>query len=67
MISPCERMTRVLAGEIPDRIPFVPTIFEHAGALLGKTPSELAQNADLIVEAQVCAFERYQHDLMLGN
>jgi uroporphyrinogen decarboxylase len=32
--------------------------------LIGKTPSELAQNANLIVEAQLCAYERYQHDLV---
>lgn len=59
-----ERMKAVFAGKLPDRVPFVPTIFEHAGVLLGHTPSALAQNAALIVEAQECAFEHYGHDLV---
>lgn len=59
-----ERMKAVFVGKLPDKVPFVPTIFEHAGALVGQTPSALAQNAALIVEAQECAFERYGHDLV---
>jgi len=59
-----ERMKQVFAGAIPDRVPFVPTIYEHAAALIKKTPSELAISSELIVEAQLFAFEKYKHDLV---
>lgn len=45
-------------------IPFIPTIYDHAAALIGRTPSELAQNEDLLVECQLAAYERYGHDLV---
>jgi uroporphyrinogen decarboxylase len=51
-------------GEIPPRVPFVPVIYEHAASLLGVTPSELAQNEDLIVKGQLTAYEYYKQDLV---
>ena len=45
-------------------IPFVPTIYEHGAALIGRLPSELAQSEDLLVEGQVAAYERYGHPLV---
>ncbi|KLU60664.1 uroporphyrinogen decarboxylase [Peptococcaceae bacterium CEB3] len=65
MALPKERMERVFAGLRPDRIPFVPTIYEHAAALLGKTPSDLARNEELLVDGQLAAYERYRHDLVV--
>lgn len=64
-MRPKQRMARVFAGERPDRVPFVPTIYEHAAALLNKTPSDLARNEDLLVEGQLRAFDRYGHDLVV--
>lgn len=50
-------------GETPQRIPFVPTIYEHGAALLGVTPSVAARNADLLAAGQLRAYELYQQDL----
>ncbi len=51
-------------GRIPDRIPFIPTIYEHAARLIGATPSEVAVSGDLLVEGQLACYERYRHDLI---
>ena len=45
-------------------VPFVPTIYEHGAALVGRTPSEVARNEDLLVEGQMAAYERYRHPLV---
>ncbi|MGI9862659.1 uroporphyrinogen decarboxylase family protein [Moorella naiadis] len=50
-----------IAGET---ILFVPVIYEHAAALMGVTPSDMARNADLLVAGQLKAYELYQHDLV---
>jgi uroporphyrinogen decarboxylase len=57
-------MKAVFNGTIPDRVPFVPTIYEHAGALIGLSPSKLSQSSKLIVDAQLAAYEKYRHDLI---
>lgn len=62
---PMDRMERVFNGEIPDRVPFVPTIYEHAASLMGITPSELATEEDLLVKGQLMAYEHYGHDLVV--
>lgn len=51
-------------GEIPPEIPFIPTIFEHSAKVIGKTPSDIAQDEDLIVESQLACYEIYRHDLI---
>ena len=51
-------------GKIPPVIPFIPTIFEHSAKVIGKTPSEIAQDEDLIVESQLACYEMYRHDLI---
>ena len=45
-------------------IPFVPTIYEHSAALIGRTPSEAARSEDLLVEGQMAAYELYRHPLV---
>lgn len=45
-------------------IPFVPTIYEHAAALIGRFPSEVARNEDLLVEGLTAAYERYRQPLV---
>ncbi|MBT3272785.1 MAG: hypothetical protein HN368_06500 [Spirochaetales bacterium] len=49
---------------VPDRIPFIPTIYEHAARFIGKTPSDLAADEDLLVEGQLACYRRYRHDLI---
>lgn len=63
-MQPAERMKAVFDGTIPDRVPFVPTIYEHAGALIAVSPSKLSQSSELIVDAQLAAYEKYRHDLI---
>lgn len=59
-----ERMALVAQGKLPDRVPFVPTIYEHAAALLGVTPSAMAKSESMIVQGQLEAYSRYRHDLV---
>ena len=44
--------------------PFVPTIYEHGAALIGRTPSDVARSEDLLVEGQLAAHELYRHPLV---
>lgn len=60
-----ERMRAAGMGETPDHIPFLPTILEHAAAVAGFTPSEAAQDADLLARAHVEAWRRYGHDAVI--
>lgn len=59
-----ERFQLIRQGKLPDRVPFVPTVYEHAASLIGVTPSEMAQRADLIVKGQLKAYDMYKHDLL---
>ena len=52
------------SGHVPDRVPFVPTIYEHAASLLHLTPSVLSGNPDRLVDGQLAAWELYRHDLV---
>jgi uroporphyrinogen decarboxylase len=57
-----QRLAAVSRGDRADRIPFLPTIFEHSARLIGRTPSETALDEGLLEEAQVKAYEIYGHD-----
>jgi uroporphyrinogen decarboxylase len=59
-----DRLQAVFDGRLPNRVPFMPIIREHAAYLAGITPSEMAQDAARMAEAQLRAFERYEHDLV---
>ena len=61
---PKERMLLTAQGKPADRVPFVPTIYEHAAALIGVTPSQMAKSKDLLVQGQLAAYQRYGHDLV---
>jgi len=45
---------------------FSPTVLEHAANLIGKTPSEVAQNMELLVKSHVKAYKMYQHIITVG-
>ncbi|MDD4871862.1 MAG: uroporphyrinogen decarboxylase family protein [Kiritimatiellae bacterium] len=40
---------------------FTPSIYEHAAALIGKTPLEVSRNGDLLFQAHSKAFQLYGH------
>ena len=63
-ISGKQIFTLLEKGLIPPRIPFCPTIFEHAARIINVTPSELARSVDHIVEGQLAAYDLYGHDLV---
>ncbi len=59
-----ELMNAVLRMEKGDRIPFCPAIYEHKGYLIGRTPSEICRNGDILVEGLVAEYERYRPDFL---
>jgi uroporphyrinogen decarboxylase len=58
------RLQAVYTGRLPDRVPFVPVIREHAAFLIGRTPSDVARSGERMVEAQLAAWERYRPDML---
>ncbi len=63
-MTPRERMDLVFACKHADRVPFVPAIYEHKAFLLNKTPSEVAQSEDLMVNGGLAEFDTYRPDLL---
>jgi len=59
-----ERMQCVLAGRLADRRPFVPSIYEHGAAVIGREPGEVSRDADLMAAAAVESWRRYGHDIV---
>ena len=59
-----DRMERASRGEAGDRTPFVPSIYEHGAAVLGRSPGEVSRDADLMARAAVESYRRYAHDLV---
>jgi len=63
-MTPRERLDAIAAGRVPDRRPFVPSIYEHGAALLSRTPTAVSRDAALMAEAALEAYETYQHDIV---
>lgn len=59
-----ERMEAAWCEREADRCPFVPSIYEHGAALVGKTPFEVSRSANLMAEASIASWNRYGHDLI---
>jgi len=64
MMTPRERIERLLRGEPADRVPFCPAVYEHKAALIGTTPSFLSRDAGLFEKALVREAELYGPDLL---
>lgn len=60
-----ERVEAVYALESADRIPFVPAIYEHKGALIGKSPSEICRNPDYLYDGLMRELETYDPDMLV--
>jgi len=60
-----ERVEAAYAFKPLDRIPFVPAIYEHKAALIGKSPSQICRNADLLYSGLVKELELYDPDLLV--
>lgn len=42
-------------------IEFAPSVYEHAAALIGKTPGQVSRDAELLFQAHAAAFRLYRH------
>jgi uroporphyrinogen decarboxylase len=60
-----ERVEAVYALRPADRIPFVPAIYEHKGALVGKSPSEICRNAEYLHASLLKELEVYDADMLV--
>jgi uroporphyrinogen decarboxylase len=50
--------------EQPDRIPFLPAIYEHKAWFIGETPSKVCRDANLLTKALLAEYERVQPDAL---
>jgi uroporphyrinogen decarboxylase len=60
-----ERVERTYALGLPDRPPFVPAIYEHKAALIGRSPSRVCRDGGLIHEALLRELEIYDPDMLV--
>lgn len=58
------RFERALNCEPPDRIPFVPAIYEHKAWFVGETPSKVCRDQKLFTAALLAEYERVQPDVL---
>ncbi len=59
-----ERVERTYAFQVPDRVPFVPAVYEHKARLVGRTPSEVCRSLDLLLESLEKELETYDPDML---
>ncbi len=60
-----ERVEKVYAMGKADRIPFVPAIYEQKGALIGKSPSEIARNPEYLYNGLLKELATYDADMLV--
>ena len=60
-----QRVEAVYAMQKADRIPFAPAIYEHKGALIGKSPSEICRSAELLCAGLKKELEIYDPDMLV--
>ena len=60
-----ERVETVYAMRRADRIPFVPAIYEHKAALIGRSPTEVCRNADYLFQALEKELKVYDPDMLV--
>ncbi|MCP4641088.1 MAG: hypothetical protein GY851_11670 [bacterium] len=59
-----ERLEQALRSESTDRTPFVPSIYEHGAAAIGRSPGDVSRDADLMAQAAIDSYRRYGHDVV---
>lgn len=59
-----ERVGRVLAGELPDRVPVLMQNFQNTAFLAGLSLREFCQSGELMADAQYAAWERFGYDVI---
>jgi uroporphyrinogen decarboxylase len=63
-MKPIERFKAKFQGLPTDRCLFCPAIYEHKAALIGKSPAEVALDANLLVESVLAEYETYEPDML---
>jgi uroporphyrinogen decarboxylase len=48
----------------PDRVPFIPAIYEHKGWFVGKSPSTVCRDAGLLTRAMLAEYEQVMPDAL---
>jgi len=61
-MTPKERMAAMNTGKDYDRVPCIPLLGEPSTRLIGATISEYWHSPQLMVEAEITAFQRFGHD-----
>jgi len=64
MQSPIDLMIQVLNCQKGERIPFCPAIYEHKGFLIGKSPSEICRDPELLYQGLKKEWEIYRPDFL---
>ena len=59
------RFLRALNLERSDRPPFVPTVYEHKGWFIGRTPSEVCRDGTLLVESVLAEYDALRADALV--
>ncbi|HVX66575.1 MAG TPA: uroporphyrinogen decarboxylase family protein, partial [Bryobacteraceae bacterium] len=60
-----ERLEAAYRLKKPDRVPFVPAIYEHKGYLVGRSPSEICRNPEYLYAALQCELKTYDPDALV--
>jgi uroporphyrinogen decarboxylase len=60
-----ERVEQTYRFGHPDRPPFVPAVYEHKARLVGRSPSEVCRDGDLLHEACLKELEIYDPDMLV--
>lgn len=59
-----ELMYKAYSCQKGSRVPFSPSVYEHRGFLIGRSPSEIAQDPNLMYEGLLVEHETYHGDFM---
>jgi len=62
-----ERVETACGFGVSDRPPFVPAVYEHKAALVGRSPSEVCRNGALLHEALLRELEIYDPDVLTAG
>jgi len=59
------RFLRALGTERPDRVPFVPAVYEHKAWFIGRTPSEVCRDGSLLLDSVIAEYEALRSDAIV--
>jgi uroporphyrinogen decarboxylase len=60
-----DRLSRALETRRPDRIPFLPAVYEHKAWFIGSTPSQTSRDESRLVESVLAEYEILRPDALV--